>query len=125
MKRTSLLLLIIATLVAGILVGAPRPAQAAKLYVVWVAPTQNTDGSPLTDLAGYRIEWGSCTAAGDFNQYQAGINVPASATQAAIYPTNLFPTCVRIYAINSKQVLSDPAYTSTRITPPTLSQPIH
>lgn len=26
--------------------------------LTWVAPTQNTDGSPLTDLAGYRISWG-------------------------------------------------------------------
>jgi hypothetical protein len=25
----------------------------------WTAPTQNTDGSPLTDLAGYRIYWGT------------------------------------------------------------------
>jgi len=24
----------------------------------WVAPTQNTDGSPLTNLAGYTIHWG-------------------------------------------------------------------
>jgi hypothetical protein len=25
----------------------------------WTPPTQNTDGSPLTDLAGYRIRWGT------------------------------------------------------------------
>jgi hypothetical protein len=25
----------------------------------WTAPTQNTDGSPLTDLAGYKIYWGT------------------------------------------------------------------
>lgn len=25
----------------------------------WVAPTENTDGSPLLDLAGYEIYWGS------------------------------------------------------------------
>jgi hypothetical protein len=25
----------------------------------WAAPTQNTDGSPLLDLAGYEIHWGS------------------------------------------------------------------
>ena len=24
----------------------------------WLPPTQNTDGSPLTDLAGYKIYWG-------------------------------------------------------------------
>jgi hypothetical protein len=25
----------------------------------WTPPTQNTDGSPLTDLSGYRIYWGT------------------------------------------------------------------
>lgn len=25
----------------------------------WTAPSQNTDGSPLTDLAGYKIYWGT------------------------------------------------------------------
>jgi hypothetical protein len=123
-KQTSLLLLVIATLLTAISIGASRQAHAAKLYVVWTAPTQNTDSSPLTDLAGYRIEWGSCTAAGVFNTYQAGENV-GLVTRAAIYPTNLYPVCVRIYAINSKQVLSSPAYTSSAITPPTLSKPTH
>jgi len=26
--------------------------------LTWTAPTQRTDGSPLTDLAGYRVYWG-------------------------------------------------------------------
>jgi hypothetical protein len=30
----------------------------------WTPPTQNTDGSPLTNLAGYRIYWG--TAPGNY-----------------------------------------------------------
>jgi hypothetical protein len=25
----------------------------------WIAPTENEDGTPLTDLAGYRIYWGT------------------------------------------------------------------
>ena len=32
----------------------------------WTPPTQNTDGSPLTDLAGYRIHWG--TSLGNYSQ---------------------------------------------------------
>ena len=32
----------------------------------WVAPTQNTDGSALTNLAGYHILYG--TSAGNLNQ---------------------------------------------------------
>ena len=27
----------------------------------WVAPTQNTDGSTLTDLVGFRIYFGTCS----------------------------------------------------------------
>ena len=27
--------------------------------LTWTAPTENTDGSPLTDLAGYKIYWGT------------------------------------------------------------------
>jgi hypothetical protein len=27
--------------------------------VIWHPPTQNTDGTPLTDLAGYRVYWGT------------------------------------------------------------------
>ncbi len=30
-------------------------AQAASITTTWDAPTTNTDGTPLTDLAGYRV----------------------------------------------------------------------
>jgi len=30
-----------------------------SVTLTWTPPTQNTDGSPLTDLAGYRIYWGN------------------------------------------------------------------
>jgi hypothetical protein len=29
--------------------------------LTWTAPTQNEDGSPLTDLAGYRVHWGTAS----------------------------------------------------------------
>jgi hypothetical protein len=32
--------------------------------LTWQPPTQNTDGTPLTNLAGYRIYWG--TAPGSY-----------------------------------------------------------
>jgi len=108
----------------GCLLAAFEDAHAAKQRVVWVAPTKNTDGTPLTDLIGYRVEWGSCVGGGTFGTYQAGINVPALATTAWIYPTNLNPVCVRLYSINSKNVLSLPAYASGP-SPPKLSQPTH
>lgn len=36
---------------------APPPPGTATLS--WVAPTENTDGSPVTDLAGYQIHYGT------------------------------------------------------------------
>lgn len=34
-------------------------AYAGEATLRWTAPTQNTDGSPLTNLAGYRIYYGT------------------------------------------------------------------
>jgi hypothetical protein len=90
---------------------AANPAVAEKLTATWTAPTQNANGTPLTDLRSYRIEWGSCKADGTFGTYQAGINVGAPETSAPIYPTNLSPICLRFYAINSANRLSvTPSY---------------
>ncbi len=38
---------------------------SASLTIAWNAPTQNADGSPLTDLDGYRIHYG--TSPGDYS----------------------------------------------------------
>ena len=47
-------------LVFAALLAAPAFAQTPSFDVTltWDAPTTNTDGSPLDDLAGYMIEWG-------------------------------------------------------------------
>src|SRR5882672_10152977 len=37
------------------------PARAGVLDASWTAPTTNTDGSPLTDLASYRVYYGAAT----------------------------------------------------------------
>ncbi len=38
---------------------APVPSGDRSLVLAWEAPRTNEDGSPLTDLAGYRIYYGS------------------------------------------------------------------
>src|SRR5437870_3343123 len=38
------------------------PAESGVLDASWVAPTTNTDGSPLTDLASYRMYYGTMTS---------------------------------------------------------------
>lgn len=36
----------------------PPPVNTGSAILTWVPPTQNTDGSPLVDLAGYKVYWG-------------------------------------------------------------------
>lgn len=43
-------------------------ALAAQVSLSWTAPTANADGTPLTDLAGYSIHWG--TSSGAYTQKQ-------------------------------------------------------
>ncbi len=45
---------------------APPPtatASSSTVTLAWQPPTQNTDGSPITDLAGYKIHYGTASAA--------------------------------------------------------------
>src|SRR5213593_4369745 len=56
--KRNLLALGMGLLAAVLLVG---PAESGVLDASWVAPTTNTDGSPLTDLASYRVYYGPAT----------------------------------------------------------------
>ncbi|HEX7041604.1 MAG TPA: fibronectin type III domain-containing protein [Trueperaceae bacterium] len=53
--------LIAALLCLCVLPAWAQPSEEPTLDVTltWTAPTQNTDGSPLTDLVGYRIYYGT------------------------------------------------------------------
>lgn len=39
-------------------------ANAGSVFLSWLAPTTNEDGTPLSDLAGYKIYWG--TSSGNY-----------------------------------------------------------
>ncbi len=92
-------------------VGASLPAFAIAISaattgtatVSWTAPTQNTDGSPLTDLAGYTIYYG--TSSGNLNN---SINVNSAATTS--YTVSGLATGATYYfavsAVNSSGVSS-------------------
>ncbi len=56
--QQKLLALGMGLLAAVLLVGS---AESGVLDASWVAPTTNTDGSPLTDLASYRVYYGPAT----------------------------------------------------------------
>src|SRR6266508_3605148 len=58
-RQPKLLALGMGLLAAVLLVG---PAESGVLDASWVAPTTNTDGSPLTDLASYRVYYVAVSA---------------------------------------------------------------
>jgi hypothetical protein len=39
----------------------PTPVAGTSLTLGWVAPTQNSNGTPITDLAGYKIHYGTAS----------------------------------------------------------------
>ena len=49
-------------LILGGLLLIAIPGEAGILDASWTAPTTNTDGSPLTDLAAYRVYYGTSGA---------------------------------------------------------------
>ncbi len=58
----------VGALAAGLFLAlASSTASSAEVTLTWTAPTQNEDGTPLTDLAGYNIYYG-CSASGDYPQ---------------------------------------------------------
>src|SRR5207249_6577454 len=50
------------SLILGGLLLIAVPGEAGILDASWTAPTTNTDGSPLTDLAAYRVYYGTSGA---------------------------------------------------------------
>lgn len=57
---------------------APAPT-TGSVTLSWLPPTQNTDGSTLTDLAGYRIMYGTVS-----KQYTKSVNVGVGMTRYMI-----------------------------------------
>ena len=53
------------------------PTASGGVTLNWTPPTENTDGSPLTNLAGYNIHYG--TASGDYSQ-TVSVSNPGLAT---------------------------------------------
>ncbi|MEZ5550623.1 MAG: hypothetical protein R3E82_07035 [Pseudomonadales bacterium] len=58
-----------------------------SLALNWQAPTQNVDGSPLTDLAGYRIYYGQVSRnyTGD-----SAVNNPSASSATIALPSGTY-----------------------------------
>ena len=86
------------------LAALPAPA-AAALTVSWTRPTLNVDGTALTDIASYRVAYGTAPAA-------LSLTATAPATQTALTLGNLTPGAtyyVTVSAVNSAWEASSPA----------------
>lgn len=70
LMRWALGALLIVTMAAATLQVGAGAAQAGQSSLSWTAPTTNTDGTPLTDLAGYKLHIGNAT-----RSYQQHIDV--------------------------------------------------
>src|SRR5262245_35000346 len=60
-NRPTVSYIAIGVLLSGTLLGT-GPSTAGILDATWTAPTTNTDGTPLTDLASYRLFYGPSTS---------------------------------------------------------------
>ncbi|HEY8518648.1 MAG TPA: putative Ig domain-containing protein [Gammaproteobacteria bacterium] len=75
----------------------------------WIPPTENTDGSPLTDLAGYKLYWG--TSPGEYPN-SISIDNPGVTTYVV---ENLAPATYYFVAtaLNSEGAESEPSNMAT------------
>jgi hypothetical protein len=58
----------------------------------WSAPTENADGTPVTDLAGYRVYYG--TSPGDLSQ-----SIEVSGAQTTTYEVENLPAGTYYFAV--------------------------
>ena len=86
------------------------PTTNGSATLSWTAPTTNTDGTPLTDLSGYRIYYGS--SAGSMTQ-SAQITDP-TATSYTVSGLTTGTWYFEIMAVNSANVDSAPAGTVSK-----------
>lgn len=86
-------------------------AELGSMSISWSAPTVNTDGSPLTDLAGYRIYYGTTQGV-----YPNVINIDNSSVNTYLIE-NLLPDTYYLAgtAFNVSGIESDFTSVATRI----------
>lgn len=91
-------------------------AYAKDVTVCWVPPKQNTDGSTLTDLAKYRLEYGLNGTFTKMMTFNAG--------PSCVKVTGLSPGTwsFRMFAISATGVSSDASSTAMQVVVPPATQ---
>jgi Putative Ig domain len=89
-------------------VAAAPPSSTGTLRVDWSAPTQNTDGSTLSDLAGFRVYYGTSATA-----MTQSLNVPGAsirtATLSSLAPGTYLVSVTAYSTGGTESVMSNPA----------------
>ena len=95
-------------------------ASASDISLAWNPPTVNTDGSPLTDLAGFCVHYG--LTSGVYGQ-SVDVGSSSSATVVGLQEGRTYYFAVRAY--NSAMVQSDYSgefsCTAPDVTPPVIT----
>lgn len=91
----------------------PPPPSTGSTTLSWTPPTQNTDGSTLTDLAGYWISYGN--APGSLNVSIAVTNASVSSYVVEGLSAGAWYFSVRSY--NSSGVDSAPSNIASKVIP--------
>lgn len=93
-------------------------AQSGTANLSWTPPTLNTDGSPLVDLASYRVSWACGTSPAQI----LSIPSPASTHQLSGLPDGV--TCrFMVAAVNAAGVVSAWSNEATKVMPGGLAPP--
>lgn len=106
--------------------GFALPAMGQSANLTWTPPTQNTDGTPLTNLAGYKVYRGPAPT-----QFTASVTLQGGGSAAYVW--NDLPAGTHYFAvtaINTANVESAFSNTASKLiagaspNPPTIPQPV-
>lgn len=83
-------------------------AQTGQMILTWTPPTKNTNGTPLTDLAGYKVYWG--TAQGVYPNAVAVNNPGATGhTLSQLQPATYFSVVTAVNRAGVESAFSNAA----------------
>lgn len=90
----------LAAILIGLMFLYSLRAEAGTASLSWTAPTTKADGSPLTDLASYSVEWGTCSS-GAFGSPIGAKSLPATTTTTVIDPLAPGDYAFRVKAVRA------------------------
>src|SRR5438552_1500221 len=103
-------------LLSAVLLLPARPASAGILDASWFAPTTNTDGSPLTDLASYSVDYGTsdspCPASSFFSVASATAS-PSSNETVSLRLAGLAPGTLYFVSVSAVDASGNQSACST------------